>query len=170
MRRILFSLLTTGMAVLLITCSKPDNTAFGYWDNAVALFNQSDYQGCIKQYQRIIKYFPDDSLAVPAMFAMADVYKNNLNDADQAIKIYKEIIRKYGDSGRAANAHFMIGYVYANEIKDLKKAEEYYKSFLKKYPTNILAPSAEWELKNLGKTLDEIPELQKITQEKQTAE
>ena len=92
MRRILFSLLTTGMAVLLITCSKPDNTAFGYWDNAVALFNQSDYQGCIKQYQRIIKYFPDDSLAVPAMFAMADVYKNNLNDADQAIKIYKEII------------------------------------------------------------------------------
>ena len=73
MRRILFSLLTTGMAVLLTTCSKPDNTAFGYWDNAVALFNQSDYQGCIKQYQRIIKYFPDDSLAVPAMFAMADV-------------------------------------------------------------------------------------------------
>ena len=131
-------LLTTGMAVLLITCSKPDNTAFGYWDNAVALFNQSDYQGCIKQYQRIIKYFPDDSLAVPAMFAMADVYKNNLNDADQAIKIYKEIIRKYGDSERAANAHFMIGYVYANEIRDLKKAEEYYKSFLKKYPTNIL--------------------------------
>ncbi|HPC36624.1 MAG TPA: tetratricopeptide repeat protein [Candidatus Marinimicrobia bacterium] len=170
MRRILIALLITGMSAFLINCSKPDDTALGYWDNAVVLFNQSDYPGCIKQYQKIIKYFPDDSLAVPAMFAMAEVYKNNLNDANEAIKIYKKIMLEYKNSEQVANAHFMIGYVYANEIKDLKQAEKYYKSFLQKYPNHILAPSAEWELQNLGKDLDEIPELQKITQENQPAE
>ncbi|MCK9482852.1 MAG: tetratricopeptide repeat protein [Candidatus Marinimicrobia bacterium] len=170
MRRLLLSLLVTGIAVLLITCGKPNDTALGYWDNAVTLFSQSDYQGAIRQYEKINKHFPADSLAVPAMFAIADIYKNNLGDTKKAINIYKTIMRDYKDSDRAANAHFMIGYVYANDVKDLKKAEEYYKSFIKKFPTNILAPSAEWELQNLGKTLDEIPELQIITQENQAAE
>lgn len=164
MRRILLSVLVIGAAVFLMTCGKLDNTAIGYWDTAIARFSESDYAGTIKQYEKIIKYFPDDSLAVPAMFTIADIYKNNLNDTKKAIKVYKKVMREYKGTDRAANAHFMIGYVYANDLKDFKKAGEYYKSFIEKYPTNILAPSAEWELKNLGKSLDEIPELQTVTQ------
>lgn len=164
MRRILLSALVVGTALSLISCGKPDNTAIGYWDTAIAVFSQSDYTGTIKQYEKLVKYYPDDSLAVSAMFTIADVYKNNLNNAKKAIKVYERIIDKYKGTERSANAHFMIGYVYANDIKDLKKAEKYYKSFIEKYPTNILAPSAEWELKHLGKSLEEIPELQSVTQ------
>jgi len=170
MRRILLSLLLTGLTALLITCGKPDNTALGYWDNAVTLFNQADYAGAVKQYEEIIRFFPADSLTVPAMFAMADLYKNNLNDTKKAISIYKKIVSNYEDSERVPNAYFMIGYVYANDVKDFEKAEKYYKSFIEKYPNNILAPSTEWELNNLGKSLDEIPELQIITEDKQSTE
>jgi len=164
MRRILLPVLILGSALSLASCGKPDNTASGYWDKAIALFSDADYQGTIKQYENIAKYYPDDSLAVPALFTAADIYKNNLNQAEKAIKIYQNVIKKYKKDEWDAKAHFMIGYVYANDLKDLKQAEKYYKSFLEKYPTNTLAPSAEWELKNLGKSLEEIPELRVVTQ------
>lgn len=164
MRRILMLALVIGTTLLLTTCGKPDNTAIGYWDKAIALSSQSDYDEAIQQYEKLVKYFPDDSLAIPAMFTIADIYKNNLNNAKKAIKVYEKVIKDYKGTESAVNAHFMIGYVYANDIKDLDKAEKYYKSFIKKYPENILVPSAEWELRHLGKTIEEIPELQSVTQ------
>jgi tetratricopeptide (TPR) repeat protein len=164
MRRIVLLSLVTGISLFVINCGKPDNTAIGYWDKAIAVFSQSDYIGTIKQYEKLVKYYPDDSLAVSALFTIADIYKNNLNNPKKAIKVYAKIINKYKGTEWAPKASFMIGYTYANDIKDLKRAEKFYKSFIKKYPTNILVPSAEWELKNLGKSLEEIPELQVITQ------
>ncbi len=142
---------------------KPSKTAQGYWDSAVMLFDGENYQGCIDQYQNLIKFYPEDTLVIRTLFAMAEIYKNNLNDLDNSIAIYKKITDQYSDSEKAPNAMFMIGYIYANDLKDYDKAKESYNKFLTTYPNHMLVPSARWELQNLGRSLDEIPQLQVIT-------
>jgi len=164
MRSRIYLILALILMNSIMQCGKPDNTAIGYWDAALALISDADYKGAIVQYEKLVRHYPGDSLAAPALFAIADVYKNNLEDIPAAVKVYKRVMKKYPATDRAANALFMIGYVYANEAKDLARAEKYYRRFLKEYPQHILAPSADWELRNLGKSLDEIPELQTITQ------
>jgi len=154
--------LTALMVIAVIGCGKPDKSAQGYWDAGIACYQDQDFKGCVKEYENLIKFYPEDSLAVPTLFAMSEIYKNNLNDLPEAIKIYERIIEKYPTSEKAPNALFMIGYMYANEMKDLAKAKETYTKFIEKYPDHILVPSAQWELENLGKSLDEIPELKDI--------
>lgn len=134
-----------------------------YWEKAASLVQQKKYEEGIDNYRYIVEHFPDDSLAIKAMFAMADIYKNNLNNIDSALAIYRRICSRYPDSDKTPNAMFMIGYIYANDVKDFEKARENYENFIKKYPDHILAQSAKWELKYLGKSLDEIPELQRVT-------
>ncbi|MCK4689286.1 MAG: tetratricopeptide repeat protein, partial [Candidatus Marinimicrobia bacterium] len=107
--------------------------------------------------------YPEDTLVIRTLFAMAEIYKNNLNDLDNSIAIYKKITDQYSDSEKAPNAMFMIGYIYANDLKDYDKAKESYNKFLTTYPNHMLVPSARWELQNLGRSLDEIPQLQVIT-------
>ncbi|HDN59968.1 MAG: hypothetical protein DRP91_02265 [Candidatus Neomarinimicrobiota bacterium] len=141
-------------------CSKKPEE---YWDRAVSLVKQKKYEEGIDNYRYIAEHFPDDSLAIKAMFAMADIYKNNLNNIDSALAIYRRICYRYPNSDKTPNAMFMIGYIYANDVKDFEKARKSYEDFIKKYPEHILAQSAKWELKYLGKSLDEIPELQRVT-------
>jgi len=57
----------------------------------------------------------------------------------------------------------MIGYIYANDLNDYDKAKASYEKFIELYPDHMLVPSAQWEIENLGKSLDEIPQLQSIT-------
>jgi hypothetical protein len=44
-------------------------------------------------------------------------------------------------------------------VQDTTKAREAYTKFLEKYPNHELVSSVEWELKYLGKDINEIPEL-----------
>ena len=57
----------------------------------------------------------------------------------------------------------MIGYIYANIMNDEKSAEIEYKKFLKRFPKHELAPSVEFEIEFLGKSIEEIPALKHIT-------
>ena len=52
---------------------------------------------------------------------------------------------------------FMLGFINANDLKDLEKAEKHYKAFLEKYPNHDLSDDAEYEIKTLGKDINELP-------------
>ena len=52
----------------------------------------------------------------------------------------------------------MMGFVYANDLGNADKAKQTYEDFLKRYPKDELAESARAELKNLGKTPEQILE------------
>jgi hypothetical protein len=45
-----------------------------------------------------------------------------------------------------------------------------YNTFLQNYPDHELAPSVEWELRYLGKDINDIPELKALEAETQTGE
>jgi TolA-binding protein len=162
-KKLLTAVLATLM-VLGISCSKDRvKTADGYWNLARESFNNRRYTESIETYQKLVNRFPEDSLAVRALFAIAEVYKNNLREYQRAIDTYRQILDKYPANPKSPNASFMIGYIYANDLDDMENAKASYEKFIEEYPDHMLVQSAEWEISNLGKALDEIPQLQAIT-------
>ncbi len=83
-----------------------------------------------------------------------------------AVQKYEEVVKVAPKGTRAAQAQFMVGFLYANELKDLAKAKTAYEQFLKDYSSvsdpGIVA-SAQWELKHLGKDINDIEELKQLS-------
>ncbi len=160
--KLVFVLLFSVLLLIIGCTQKQIKTPQGYWDSAVALFDTGNYEGAVEQYLNLAETYPQDSLAIKALFAAAEIKKNNLNEQKNAIKIYQEIIKKYPDSAKTPNAKFMIGYIYANDLEDFDKARQHYQEFIQIYPQHMLVQSAKWEMDHLGKSLDQIPQLEGI--------
>lgn len=77
---------------------------------------------------------------------------------DKAVAHYNELLTLYPDDENAPLALFMIGFTYANELGNPVEAQMAYKEFLEKYPDSVLKSSVEFELKNMGKSPEEILE------------
>lgn len=168
MGRKVVGILILSILLIIVGCAKkPTKTAQGYWDAAADLFQKQEFEKCNSLYQEMVKFYPQDTLTVKALFAMADISKNNMNDLDNAISIYERITRDYPESEKTPNAKFMIGYTYANDLNDYEKARKNYNEFLEQHPNHVLVQSAKWELENLGKSIDEIPQLESITKKQQ---
>jgi len=86
----------------------------------------------------------------------------NKQDFQKSIENFKHIVEYYPEGQRASEALFMLGYINANHTKDFKEAEKYYKLFIEKYPEDELTDDAEYELKHLGKDINELPIFQDI--------
>ena len=152
------------LMMMFVNCSRDSvKTAEGYWDLGRESFNNKKYEESIAYYQKLVKRFPQDTLAIQALFSVAEIYKNNLKDFTKSIDSYNQILSQFSADPKTPNASFMIGYIYANDLNDYDKAKASYEKFIKLYPDHMLVPSAHWEIENLGKSLDEIPQLQSIT-------
>ena len=156
MKKNLAILLSIVVLLALGACSKATKSAEEYWKSGSALYDVGNFKGAIKEYKNICKFYPEDDYAIKSAFSIAEITKNNLKDYPAAIKLYKEIEVKYPESEKSPNALFMIGYIYANELNDHDKANDAYKYFIEKYPNHVLVSSAQWEIDNMGKTLEEL--------------
>lgn len=79
-----------------------------------------------------------------------------IEEPRKAIELYSKVIEKMPQHPKAATAFFMTGFVYANDLQELDKARAAYETFLNKFPNDEMAESARAELKNLGKSPEEI--------------
>ena len=150
--------------ILLISCGGPKKEATGYWKSAKALFDVGNYEGAIDQYNKILKYYPSDSLAPNSLLRICEIKRSKLNKYQEAIQLYEKYIDKYQNSN-TPNAMFMIGYVYANDLKNYTKAKNAYNKFIDSYPNHDLVTSAKWELNNMGKDIQNVVQSEKITEE-----
>jgi len=156
MKKNLAILLSIIVLLALGTCDKATKSADEYWKSGSALYDVENFKGAIKEYKSLCKFYPKDDYAIKAAFSIAEITKNNLKDYSNAIKLYQQIEVKYPLSEKSPNALFMIGYIYANELNDHGKAKKAYKYFIDKYPDHVLVSSAQWEIDNMGKTLEEL--------------
>ena len=78
-----------------------------------------------------------------------------------AIDNYNKFMAKYPTSELTPNVKFLIAFTYNNQLGDIENARKNYKEFVEKYPNHKLTQSAEFELKTLGKSLDDMPEFQR---------
>lgn len=75
-----------------------------------------------------------------------------------AINGYESFIKQYPNSVHAPKARFLIAFTYNNQLGDVENAQKQYQSFIESYPNHDLRQSAEYELKNMGKSLEDLPE------------
>jgi tetratricopeptide (TPR) repeat protein len=153
----LFILLCTGM---IVSCSKlPDEM---YMERAISYEEQAEWDKAIASYEKLAKLYERSPLRPEALYKAGLILAHQKEDYPAAITKLETARDEYPDLPIASQCQFMIGFVYANMAVDTSKAREAYKTFLNKYPEHSLVPSVEWELKYLGKDINEIEELKSL--------
>ncbi len=154
--------------VWLATCSRlPDEGLMEKGKNYEA---QEKFSEAIDSYKKLVKLYPRSPLAAEALYRAGLVYTNGLQDFESAISTMSRVLEDYPESPSAAPCQFMIGFIYANNAADTVNARMAYNTFLQNYPDHELASSVEWELRYLGKDINDIPELKALETETQTGE
>ena len=155
------SLMTT--AIIMLTSCSIKETEDELWSKTKVLQSEEKHEEALVTLQKLLDNYPESVYASEARFMLADGYANIKNDYPKAVIEYRRIILDFPDSNLAPKAQFMIGYIYANYVKDYDKARAAYLEFRKNYEDNDLSQAVEFELQYLGKDLDDITELKKIT-------
>ena len=73
-----------------------------------------------------------------------------------AIEDYRLFLKKFPNNEKVPNVKFLIAFTYHNNLNDYDNAKREYEEFIEKYPDSPLKVSAEFELKNIGKSIEEI--------------
>ena len=139
---------------LMSGCSKPP--AEEYMKKAEDAEKAGLWSVALENYQKLVADQPGSPLAETAMFRIATILHNSMQNFQGAVDAYKQYLTKYPDGKRDSTALFLGAFLYHNELKNLDSAGAYYKRFLEKYPTSELANSAQYELQNLGKSPEEL--------------
>ncbi|MBN2030344.1 tetratricopeptide repeat protein [bacterium] len=131
-------------------------------EKAKELENQQEFFRAVEQYEKCAELYPESPLAAEALYRAGLVYINMLSDSAKGISSLKRVVQEYAGHNYAALSQFMVGFIYANTFSDTAQARIEYNLFLQNYPDHELVPSVEWELKYLGKDINNIPELSVI--------
>jgi len=75
---------------------------------------------------------------------------------DEALKNFTKLVDYYPDGKHAAEACFMLGFINANDLKNYDEARKHYNAFIEKFPDNDLTDDAQFELKTMGKDINEL--------------
>jgi len=81
---------------------------------------------------------------------------------EEALKSFQKLVDEFPKGQKHAEAMFMLGFINANDLKNLELAEKHYKTFLEKYPGHDLSDDAEYEIKTLGKDINDLPIFQQM--------
>ncbi len=79
-----------------------------------------------------------------------------LGQNEKALDYYQQAYTTFPNHQRAGEALFMHAFTLDNDLKRYDEAKVLYESFLKKYPEDDFADDAQFLLKNLGKSEEEI--------------
>lgn len=158
--RYLLYLFSVSFLVLSGCGSKSDQE---YFETASQKLDEGKTIEAIKDFEDLIKDFPNSEFTRQAMYKMGSLYQGNLigdknpkESMRKAIEYYIKVYEKDPTKAEAPNALFMGAFLLANEMKDYSQAEKYYKLFIEKYPSHDLTSSAKAELTYLGKSPEEI--------------
>lgn len=172
--RVIKLLSLLAISFLLTFCSsKSDKEIF---EDAKILLTEEKYDEACVAFEKLAMEQKGSELASKALLESAKLYQGqvitNLGGKEsfkKAVVLYKKIFTDYPESEEAENALFMAGFILANDLSDLDEAKKTYELFIEKYPDGDLSDDAKVELKNLGKSPEEIL-MEKIQQENQNVD
>ena len=157
-----FVLIIAIIAAFSVLCSKlPDEV---YMERGAEYAKQAEYDKAIGSYEKLADLYPRSPLRAEALYQAGLIYANRLQKFDEAIEKLTTVKTEYSSDKIASQCQFMIGFIYANMANDTTRARDAYNLFLQKYPNHKLRSSVEWELKYLGKDINEIDELKNLGQ------
>lgn len=153
MRFLKTTLLTILLAIVACTSYESADEIWKATQSAIAV---RDYIKSVKLLTMLVEDYPDAALAPQAQIKIGDIYMNNTHELEKALVAYQKAVDDYPDDESGVKALFMIGFVNANYLQDMEAAQKAYNAFIEKYPNHELVPSVQFELDNLGKSLDDI--------------
>jgi outer membrane protein assembly factor BamD (BamD/ComL family) len=142
--------------VLVLTACGKKMTENEYFEQAKLQEQSEEFEAAVDSYLSLYKRFPSGEFGDEALFHAAIIQANILKLFENAIETHDRLLRAFPESKYAHQSLFMKGFIYANDLNNYVKAEEAYVEFLTKYPDSELSTSVEWEMKNLGKDINEI--------------
>jgi len=159
------SLVVVLAVALMAACGKlPDERLM---DRAGTFEEEGKFTEAIASYVKLAETYPESPFRAEALYKAGLVYANGLLQIEDGVATLQQVIEQYPESKEAPQCQFMIGFIYANYASEFEKAQAAYQTFLEKYENHELVPSVEWELRNLGKDINEIPELQHLESDSQ---
>ena len=117
---------------------------------------ENSFALAIERYEEVVTDYPGEAVAESAMYRLVMVTMNNDGEKPKAIAAQRRYGELFPQSPRVPSMIFMTAFLYNNELNNLDSARTYYEYFLQRYPEHELAPSARFELANLGKEPDEL--------------
>ena len=148
-----------GMLIIVSCAQLPDDKLVA---KGKQLEEQGEFDEAIKTFRKVAKKYSNSPLCAEAHYHIALIQANGLQDFDTAVTTFESLIDKYPETKFAPQAQFMIGFIYANNVSDTTQARIAYEKFVSDYPEHELTSSVEWELKYLGKDINDIPELMSL--------
>ena len=169
MKKIIFLLVVTPLFYWGCTNSGNENTMTGRDSAMTSVQNMekalyADSSQTIKPgvametmiaYARFAHDFPADSLSPEYLFKAAELARA-IHKGQEAVLYYDKICTDYPDYEKAPTALFLKAFTYENTLKDTANAKIGYQEFIKKYPDNQFADDAQYSLKYLGKSPEEL--------------
>lgn len=159
MKRTFITLLL--VSLLIFSCSD-NRTAEEMFQDGSELYKDQKITRAIKTFDKLSNMYPDDDLAVKALYRLAEIHAGDLQEFETCVEKYCFIADEYPSHADAPKARFMAGYTLANIMGEYDRARAEYEKFVRDYPEHPLVESVQFELRNLGKELDEIEELKGI--------
>ncbi len=129
------------------------------YTDAETQISKDKFEDAAKTFQKLEKKYPDNELAAKSAYRLAELYMNNIQDLSKAIQVYRHVADVYPQSAYGPKSRFMAGFLLANNTSRFDEAKTEYKRFLADYADNELASAVKFELDNLGKDIDDIPQL-----------
>lgn len=105
--------------------------------------------------QLYANFRPDGENAKEHLHNAAE-FARSIADNEELLNILNSLIDEYADSKEGQEALFLKAFYYENNLKDEEGARALYEKFIEKYPENDFADDAEFLLKNIGKSEEEI--------------
>jgi TolA-binding protein len=144
-------------AFFMSSCSVNEEELF---TEAQTKLQEKKYADALPLLQKIVDGKPDGKHAEEAQYIIISLQHSEMGNARAAIEESRKFVRLFPHAKRATDVFFMIGFIFNNELKQTDSARVAYMEFLSRYPDAEMATSAEFELQNLGKDVNEIMKFQ----------
>ncbi len=79
-----------------------------------------------------------------------------LNHTSDALKYFEKVYKEFPDYDKRPYALFLRAFVLENQVQEYSQAAVLYEMFIEKFPNHAMADDAEYSLKNLGKSPEEL--------------
>lgn len=99
--------------------------------------------------------FPNYNNAADYTFRAGELAMN-LNHTAHSIKLFSKIYKDYPDYEKRPYALFMKAFVLENQAQNYEEAQKFYEEFIAEYPDHDMADDAEYSIKNMGKSPEEL--------------
>lgn len=111
--------------------------------------------GLMEAYAVYAERFSNRANSAERLFKAAELAMS-LNHAVQSIKYFDKVYNEYEDYEKRPYALFLKAFVLENQAKEYDQARVVYQEFLELYPKHEMADDAEYSVRNMGKSPEEL--------------